>query len=251
MTLAHRLVGNGPRRVIALHGWFGDETGFAPMERALDTDAFTWCFVAYRGCGGSKGLTGTYTMEEIAGDVLAVADQLGWDTFSLVGHSMGGMAIQKVLALAPGRVEKLVGVTPVPATGVPFDDGGWAFFSSAAASFDARREIINITTGSRLTTAWLQRMAQHSWESATQEAFAGYLVAWAKTNFVEQIQGNPVPVKVIVGEHDPALSADVMKQTWLQHYPNISMDVMANAGHYPMEETPVALATAIEGFLKG
>jgi pimeloyl-ACP methyl ester carboxylesterase len=35
----------------------------------------------------------------------------------------------------------------------------------------------------------------------------------------------------------------------MTHYPNISMEVMANAGHYPMFETPVALITAIEGFL--
>jgi hypothetical protein len=29
-------------------------------------------------------------MEEAAGDALAVADHLGWETFSVIGHSMGG-----------------------------------------------------------------------------------------------------------------------------------------------------------------
>jgi pimeloyl-ACP methyl ester carboxylesterase len=56
-------------------------------------------------------------------------------------------------------------------------------------------------------------------------------------------------VKVIVGEHDPALSAAVMEQTWLAFYPNAELEVLANAGHYPMFETPVALATSIEEFL--
>jgi pimeloyl-ACP methyl ester carboxylesterase len=55
------------------------------------------------------------------------------------------------------------------------------------------------------------------------------------------VHGNPVPVKVIVGEHDPALSAVVMEQTYLALYPNAELEVLANAGHYPMFETPVSL----------
>ena len=55
---------------------------------------------------------------------------------------------------------------------------------------------------------------------------------------------------VIVGAHDPALGAAVMQDTFLAWYPHATMEVMANAGHYPMDETPVALVTAIEAFLR-
>jgi hypothetical protein len=41
----------------------------------------------------------------------------------------------------------------------------------------------------------------------------------------------------------------VMEQTYLAFFPNAELEVLANAGHYPMFETPVALATAMEEFL--
>ena len=40
-----------------------------------------------------------------------------------------------------------------------------------------------------------------------------------------------------------------MQQTYLRWYPNAELQVMGNAGHYPMDETPVALVTSIEEFL--
>ncbi len=60
-----------------------------------------------------------------------------------------------------------------------------------------------------------------------------------------------VPVKVVVGETDPALSAAVMEQTWLTHFPGAELEVVASAGHYPTFEIPVAPATSIERFLGG
>ncbi|MBG9390488.1 alpha/beta fold hydrolase [Caenimonas aquaedulcis] len=244
-------VGSGPRKVLALHGWFGSAEGWGPMVESLDTAGFTYVFMDCRGYGGARHMKGEYTMQEVARDAVTTADFLGWDRFSLVGHSMGGAAIQHVLASAPERVQALVGITPVPASGVPFDEQAWALFSSAAQSEASRRAIIDFSTGSRLSATWVDRLVAKSMARSQADAFGAYLHSWARTDISSRIQGAKVPVKVIVGEHDPGLNAAVMQATWLAWYPNATLDFMANAGHYPMDETPVALATTIEKFLKG
>lgn len=244
------LLGQGPRKVIVLNGWFGHAKGWGPLVHHLDTSAFTYAFMDYRGYGSRKGSGGPYTMAQIAEDTLALADGLGWERFALVGHSMGGMAIQHVLADAPERVQALVGITPVPAGGFPFDDKGWAFFSSAAGDGGVRRAIIDLTTGNRLTGVWLDAMTKSSLENSDVEAFAGYLTAWGKTSFVERIKGKNTPVLVVAGKYDPALGEAMCRSTWLEHYPHAKLEVMGNAGHYPMDETPITLATVMERFLK-
>lgn len=246
----HESLGHGPHPVVALHGWFGDHRAYEAVRPHLDGSAFTYAFMDYRGYGRAIDQAGEFTMAEIADDVLALADALGWDEFSLVGHSMGGMAVQRVLAEAPDRVRKLVGINPVPASGVPFDEQGWALFSGAPDDPGNRRAIIDFTTGNRLTGTWLDRMVAFSQERSTVEAFRAYLQEWTNNDFHDRIQGAALPVKVIVGEHDPALNADVMRQTWLEWYPNAELEELANAGHYPMDETPIALATSIERFLR-
>jgi pimeloyl-ACP methyl ester carboxylesterase len=40
-----------------------------------------------------------------------------------------------------------------------------------------------------------------------------------------------------------------MAETFLRRYPLATLEVLRNAGHYPMNETPLALAAAIESFL--
>jgi pimeloyl-ACP methyl ester carboxylesterase len=249
MVNAPVTVGSGEHRVLALHGWFGSARGWGSLPDYLNGDDYTWAFMDLRGYGSRKGETGEFTMREAAVDALALADQLGWERFSLVGHSMTGQAIQHVLLAAPDRVRRLVAITPVPAVATPFDADGWALFSGAAGNPGNRAAIINFTTGSRLTPAFVDHLVQHSLDESTVEAFGAYLESWAKDGFAEQVQGNPAAVQVIVGEHDPALSAAVMEQTWLVFYPNAELDVLANAGHYPQFETPAALVASIEEFL--
>jgi pimeloyl-ACP methyl ester carboxylesterase len=242
-------VGNGPVKVLALHGWFGSSRDWGALPDLIDSSRFTYAFPDYRGYGDRRTEPGEYTIAEAAADMLAVADQLSWDRVALVGHSMGGLVAQRILADAPTRVSHLAGISPVPAGGVPFDDQGWALFSGAAGQPANRRAIIDLTTGNRLAGHWLDRMVQASLTNSDPEAFAAYLPAWARTDLSAEIAGNPVPALAIVGEHDPALGEATIRATWLTHYPNTRLEVLANAGHYAMAETPVRLVTLLDDFL--
>ncbi|PJJ18008.1 pimeloyl-ACP methyl ester carboxylesterase [Janthinobacterium sp. 67] len=246
----HR-VGHGPHAVIVLHGWFGDAHAFAPMEAALDGGAFSYVFMDNRGYGGMRGAAGTCSMDEVARDALALADALGFATFSVVGHSMGGMAMERLALLAPLRLRKLVAVAPVPSCGVALDGAARQLFLDASGNVDARRAIINRSTGERLPAAWLDWKAQYSWESADPAAFAAYFLAWSGTDFSEEIKAARValPLLALVGEHDPRFDAALMRRTYLAWYPQARIEVLGNAGHYPMNETPLALAASIEAFL--
>lgn len=243
----HR-VGNGPHAVLVLHGWFGDAHAFAPIEPWLSGEAFSYIFMDYRGYGGMRDATGDFTIDEIAGDALALADALDFPTFSLIGHSMGGMAIERIATLAPERVRAMIGIAPVPCGGIAYGAETRRLLEGAALSKASRQTIIDRSTGSRLLASWSEWKADYSMRSASPAAFAAYFRAWADTDFSDAIVGN-APLKVLVGEHDPTFNADLMTNTCARRYADCTVEVLPNAGHYPMNETPLALVTAIEAFL--
>ena len=242
-------VGHGPHHVFVLHGWFGSADGWGLFPTYLDGEKFTYHFTDNRGYGARMDERGDYSLDEVASDVLALADSLDVQTFSLIGHSMGGAEILRILAKAPGRVNKLVGITPVGASPTPFDEAGHNLFYGAAENRDFRFGIIDFTTGNRNTPTWVNSVVEHSLTRSTKEGFHGALVAWAEPDFLAEIAGSEHEMLVIPGEHDPALGEATVRQTWEPHFPNCRIEVMPNAGHYPMFETPVQLATVIERFL--
>lgn len=246
MTIAHAITGRGPVRVIALHGWFGSAAGWGWLPELIDQDRFTYAFMDYRGYGNRKSEAGEYTVEEIAADALSLADELGWGRFALVGHSMGGKAAARVFCDAPDRVSALIGISPVPASGVPFDEQSWALFDGAAAEDGNRYAIIDFTTGNRHTPTWLNSMVAFSVANSTRAAFGAYLPSWAKGDFSAQLPTAHVPIRVVAGAHDPALGADAMQATWCAQLPSCELEVLADAGHYGMFECPVTLATSLE-----
>lgn len=249
MVIGHTLYGRGSEGVIVCHGWFGDSKVFDPMLPWLDVDMFTYAFVDYRGYGKSRSMTGEYTVREIASDVLALADSLGWRRFHVIGHSMGGKVVQRVALNAPDRVRSAIAVTAVPACGVPFDDQTYQMFAGAPESDEKRYGITDFSVSGRLPARWVQSIVRASRENSTVEAFRGYLPSWAREDFSSEAKGLKTPMSVIVGEFDPSLNPELMRETFLAWYPNAELQVIGNCGHYPMQETPVRLAMVIEAFL--
>ncbi|MBH1934897.1 alpha/beta fold hydrolase [Streptomyces sp. AV19] len=249
-VLPHDLHGAGPHKVIAVHGWFADRSAYDVVAPDIDRTAFQYAVVDLRGYGEARGAKGEFTTSEGAVDVLALADRLGWERFSLVGHSMGGSIVQRVLALAPQRVRRLVGVTPVPASGLPLPPEQWELFSTSARLPVNRRAIIDTTSGGRRPDRWLDRMVQRSLDRSDPTAFRAWLDSWTRDDFHADIEGSTVPALAVVGAHDPALTAELMRATWLRWFPNGQCHELVSAGHYPMDETPLELIRVVEDFLR-
>jgi len=250
MIIGHTNYGSGKEGVIVLHGWFDDHTAFNSMIPFLDTDTFTYSFMDYRGYGKSREISGNHTMQEIAHDAITLADHLGWDRFHVIGHSMGGMALMRLAANHPQRIKSGIALCPIPASGVPMDADGEKLFNGAADNDDNRRMILDFTTGNRLSRHWLDWMVRCSRKNTTRDAYADYLVAWTKTNFADETKELPLPLLVCPGEFDQAMTPEVMKQTYLQWYPNARLEILVNSGHYPMLETPARLAVIIENYMR-
>src|SRR6202012_1403095 len=110
-------------------------------------------------------------------------------------HSMSGVAIQHVLDQAPLRGRRLVGVAPVPATGLPLVESEWSLLPAAAGSRASVPVIVNYATGSRLAPGFVDLIVRHSLDNANDQAFGIYLHSWARADLLARIKGNEAPVK--------------------------------------------------------
>src|SRR5215469_3814458 len=56
--------GHGPLRVLVLHDWFCDHSSWDATLPYLTPDRFTYVFGDLRGCGSSREIAGTNTLDE-------------------------------------------------------------------------------------------------------------------------------------------------------------------------------------------
>ena len=247
----HKIIGNGPEKVIVLHGWFSDHRGYAGLFDHLDPAAFTYAFADIRGYGHSRDMAGDYTIEEVAGDALALADELGWSEFHVVGHSMTGKAVQKIAIDGGSRVKSVVALTPVPAIALPFDDDTFNFFASACDSDEAALGIIGVSTGNRLSKVWMTNLLKRARETSRPEAFRNYMRSFIRDDLSAGADKAKAPMLVMAGEHDGGVRADMLQAVIPTLFPHAVIEVVPNSGHYPMDEVPVHLATRMEAFMAG
>lgn len=247
--LAHEIVGAGPEKVIVIGGWLGDRGVFGPIQHLLDRKKFTYCFADPRGYGGSRGIAGSHTNAEAAGDIVALADSFGWDRFFFIGHSMMGKTAQYLCAHYGDRIKAAVGVCPAPACHIELDAGGYQLFSTAWETPANRGTICMVTTGNRLTPVWEQFMISESLRTTTPEAFRDYFTMWAGEDFAADMAGCKTPFLAMTGEFDHGVPTAFVQSTIMQWMPNAELHVMTNSGHYPMQETPIQFVTVCEAFM--
>lgn len=93
--------------VIALHGWLDNAASFARLAPLLPGLRIVALDFAGHGHSDHRPPGGSYAIWDYAHDVLQVAEQFGWQRFSLLGHSMGAIVSVLLAAAMPERVERL------------------------------------------------------------------------------------------------------------------------------------------------
>lgn len=99
-------------RWIALHGFLDNSSSFdllAPEMLTLGASSVVCLDFAGHGRSGWRQ-SGAYHLVDHVADVFYAADALGWNKFSIVGHSLGGGIAQGVAAVCPDRVERVVSI---------------------------------------------------------------------------------------------------------------------------------------------
>ncbi len=94
--------------VLALHGWLDNAATFSRLAPLLSGVHLVAVDLPGHGRSQHKPPSAFYHFVDWVGDVLAIADALGWQRFSILGHSMGAGIASLVPAAAPGRIERLV-----------------------------------------------------------------------------------------------------------------------------------------------
>jgi pimeloyl-ACP methyl ester carboxylesterase len=249
VDIGYALVGDGPEHVLIMHDWNGDRSTYDAVVPYLDGAHFTYAFVDLRGYGTSRGIEGAYTVREISRDCLKVADRLAWNRFHVVGHSMTGMAAQRIAVDATARVASAIAVCPMSAAGSPANDEALAFFASTTENDEAFRRLVKFVTGG-LSDQWANVKLAQNRRTVNPACRAGYLAMFSKTNFVDEVRGLETPFLVVIGDKDPGLDEAAMEKTFLAWHPNAELVVIPNSGHYPMQECPPFFAMAVENFLR-
>ncbi len=103
------------RPVIALHGWLDNAASFSRLAPLLEGVRIVALDLPGHGHSAHRPAGAAYNIWDYAHDVLQVAEQLGWQRFTLLGHSMGAIVSVLLAGAMPERVERLAlidGVIP-------------------------------------------------------------------------------------------------------------------------------------------
>lgn len=104
-------------KVIAVHGWLDNCGSFDLIAPELKDIEIIALDSAGHGKSDFRSIDSQYLIWSEVGEIFDIANQLGWETFSLIGHSRGAGITAMCAGTFPERIEKLVlieGGIPLP-----------------------------------------------------------------------------------------------------------------------------------------
>jgi 3-oxoadipate enol-lactonase len=248
----------GERPVVLLHGVGGGRACFddalSGTGRALAAAGFDAIALDLPGYGDSPAIEPT-TLAGMAASVLATIDALGVDRVAIVGHSMGGMVAQELMALAPQRVSALVLLATSPAFGKP--GGAWQaeFLAQRLAPLNAGAGMQGLAPGLVLGMAApgapddAVARAALLMAGVPEATYRRALAAIAGFDRRELLADLRLPVLCLAGSEDRNAPPAVMRQM-AARIAGAEYRELPGVGHLAHMEAPQAVNAALIDFLQ-
>ena len=212
---------------------------------------------------------GDHSIEAQGRRVLALADRLGLDRFSVIGHSMGGQIALCIAAkLAPDRIVKLVDVAGVVSGKVtttmqqtviePLQRMRGNPLLPAMATFFRFAVRFKSVARKQFATWWYDFDARdfdwwredrvlatrpgihHTWYPAME--------AFLNTDMTPHLSNIQCPSLVIFGEEDRVVPVNEGSMV-VQHVPDCQLELIPDCGHLPMYECTDRYLALLKTFL--
>lgn len=245
--------------VLMLHGIGGGHLAFAPQVETLASigyRAVSWDMPGY----GHSAPIEPYTFKGLAQSCINLIDALQCESVVLVGHSMGGMVAQEVIARRPDKVHKLVLCGTSAAFGKRTDGRSaeaWAqqFIGQRTAPLDAGQTMEQMAArlvpqmvgpGSLPEGVRLAEFCMSSVPAATYRRALECLVTFDRQAALADIR---VPTLLLGGEFDRVAAPSVMRQM-AQAIVGSRYVEMAGVGHLMNLEAPDAFDALLLDFLR-
>ncbi|MDP2416607.1 MAG: alpha/beta hydrolase [Hydrogenophaga sp.] len=251
-------LGSGPT-VLMLHGIGGGHRAFAPQVETLASlgyRAVAWDMPGY----GRSAPIEPYNFKGLAQRCVDLIDALQCDNVALLGHSMGGMVAQEVIARRPDKVNKLILCGTSAAFGKRTDGRSaeaWAqqFIAQRTAPLDAGQTMADMAAklvpqmvGPGALPEGL-KLAEHCMASvpaATYRRALECLVTFDRQADLAQIR---VPTLLMAGEFDRVAAPAVMRQM-AAAIPRARYAELAGIGHLMNLEAPDEFDALLLDFLR-
>ncbi len=190
----------------------------------------------------------SYTIPAFANDILAVYRALEIDEAILVGLSMGGTVVQSFTLSHPERVRALVLVGATPhGLGEDVNVDNVLMAIDDLGVVQASQNVIDRSFGSSASRELVEFARQEVAQTpafVAREAIASLNASDSRAN----LRDIGVPTLVVVGNED-IITPPGESVILAEGIPEGRLEVIADAGHFPMLEQPQAFNHVLESFL--
>jgi 3-oxoadipate enol-lactonase/4-carboxymuconolactone decarboxylase len=201
-----------------------------------------------RGHGLSEVTAGPYSIAGLAEDMLALLDVLGIQQAHAGGLSIGGMIVQALADLAPGRIMSLVLCDTAMAI-LPSDL--WRQRAGIVRS-GGMRAIADSVVAHWVTPDSLDASSTHGLRRmllcTDPEGYAGAAEAIVDCDLFESTAKLVLPTLILIGEQDqatPMTSAEALRDA----IAGAELQVLPGAAHIPTMQIPDIVSDAMRRFL--